>query len=93
MIVPRYTTPAQTGEQGNLCVVQNKPKQPILAERAMPLFPVISCLPGRHDPKRRAVLHDGQDYVGKCRHCGKPIRRVSHRKWRLDCQVDRRDTL
>ncbi|MGB3469202.1 MAG: hypothetical protein WBA51_00085 [Erythrobacter sp.] len=47
----------------------------------MLLPPFINCLIGKHDPKRRAVHWDGQDYVGHCRHCEKPIRRVAHRSW------------
>lgn len=42
----------------------------------------ISCMMGRHDPRRRDVEWDGRDFVGKCRHCGKPIVRVTHRTWR-----------
>jgi hypothetical protein len=36
----------------------------------------------RHQPLRRDVQWDGRQYVGKCRHCGKPIRRKGKRQWR-----------
>lgn len=42
----------------------------------------IACMMGRHDPKRREVEWDGRNFVGKCRHCDKPIERVTHRNWR-----------
>ena len=46
------------------------------------LPPVIHCMIGRHQPKRRYVHFDGQEYVGECRHCGKAIHRIAHRTWR-----------
>ncbi|NQX93431.1 MAG: hypothetical protein HRT64_00625 [Erythrobacter sp.] len=46
------------------------------------LPPFINCMIGRHEPKRRYVRFDGRDYVGECRHCGKPIQRIAHREWR-----------
>ena len=48
----------------------------------MSLLSPVTCLIGRHAPKRREVEWDGRNYVGKCKHCSKPIERVSHRNWR-----------
>lgn len=48
----------------------------------MSLLSPVTCILGRHSPKRREVQWDGRNYVGKCKHCGKPIERVSHRNWR-----------
>lgn len=48
----------------------------------MSLLSPIACMMGRHDPKRRDVEWDGRTFIGHCRHCGKPIERVTHRQWR-----------
>lgn len=42
----------------------------------------IGCSMGRHDPVRREVVWDGKHYAGNCRHCGAPLVRIGHRKWR-----------
>ncbi|WP_162627589.1 hypothetical protein [Erythrobacter sp. KY5] len=48
----------------------------------MSVIASINCLRGSHEPLRRDVEWNGKCYVGACRHCGKPIERKSHRKWR-----------
>lgn len=48
----------------------------------MSFLSFIGCNFDRHQPSRREVTWDGQHYVGHCRHCGAPILRESHRKWR-----------
>ncbi len=48
----------------------------------MSVMSPVACLLGRHKPLRRNVERDGDHYVGKCRHCGKNIERVSHGHWR-----------
>ena len=42
----------------------------------------INCMLGRHEPQRRDVRWDGRTYVGHCKHCGAPIERIRHRRWR-----------
>ena len=42
----------------------------------------IACLLNQHQPVRRDVIWDGRNYVGACRHCGLPIERLGHRRWR-----------
>ena len=48
----------------------------------MRLTSPLLCHVGRHDPLRRNVEWDGSNYVGRCRHCDKPIERIAHRRWR-----------
>ncbi len=48
----------------------------------MSVFGLFGCMVNRHDPDRREVTWNGQDYVGECRHCGVAIARVSRRNWR-----------
>ncbi|MEO0462843.1 MAG: hypothetical protein AAF127_06910 [Pseudomonadota bacterium] len=45
----------------------------------------LTCAMGRHRPSRDSYRWDQDAYahVGVCRHCGKPIKRLSHRKWEL----------
>lgn len=45
---------------------------------------LLSCNLNRHRPIRSQVTWDHRSYVGTCKDCGEPIRRISHRKWRLD---------
>jgi hypothetical protein len=53
----------------------------------MNLMSSLMCRLGRHNPYRRNVTWDGHHYVGKCRHCGAPIERVSRRQWRKASSV------
>jgi len=53
----------------------------------MSLFSSLACLAGRHQPKRRGVEWDGREFIGNCRHCGKPIERVGHKDWRLKTEA------
>jgi len=46
------------------------------------LPPFVNCMIGRHEPKRRYVRFESNEYVGECRHCGKSIRRIARRTWR-----------
>ena len=48
----------------------------------MSIFSLANCLIGHHKPVRRNVRWDSGAYVGDCRHCGKPIRRITHGNWR-----------
>lgn len=48
----------------------------------MSFMSFIGCTMDRHDPLRREVTWDGRHYAGHCRHCGTPIVRIGHRKWR-----------
>ena len=48
----------------------------------MSLLSPIACMMGRHEPKRRKVEWDGKNYSGHCKHCGKPIERVTQGNWR-----------
>lgn len=47
-------------------------------------LPSPACLFDRHRPNRREVKWDGQDYLGKCKYCGKPIRKHHHGRWQRD---------
>ncbi|HWU02739.1 MAG TPA: hypothetical protein VN222_08385 [Novosphingobium sp.] len=47
-------------------------------------IPSPLCLFNRHAPHRNRVKWDGLNFVGTCRHCGKPIRRKAHGGWRSD---------
>ena len=48
----------------------------------MSFISFVGCSMDRHEPLRRAVAWDGRQYTGTCRHCGAPIVRIAHRKWR-----------
>ncbi len=48
----------------------------------MSVMSSVRCLIGHHEPLRRNVERNGDSYVGKCRHCGKDIERVSSGQWR-----------
>jgi len=47
-------------------------------------LPFGLCLFNRHHPTRNRVKWDGFNFVGTCRHCGKPIRRLEHGGWRKE---------
>ncbi len=49
----------------------------------MSVLSTVRCMTGRHEPLRRNVERSGTGYVGKCRHCGKDIERVSRGQWRI----------
>ena len=42
------------------------------------------CLFNRHAPRRNKVRWDGLNFVGTCRFCSKPIRKVNEKIWRRD---------
>lgn len=46
----------------------------------MPSFLKL-CWLNRHEPDRRDAWWDGGQFVSRCTHCEKPIRRVKHRVW------------
>jgi hypothetical protein len=48
----------------------------------MQLMALLNCLTGLHEPLRHKVKIEGTSYIGQCRHCGRPIKRVAHRNWR-----------
>ncbi len=48
----------------------------------MSFISFFGCTMDRHEPLRREVRWDGRRYAGHCRHCGEPIVRIAHRKWR-----------
>lgn len=48
----------------------------------MSFISFVVCAMDRHQPVRREVTWDGKHYVGHCRHCGAPIVRIGHHKWR-----------
>ena len=41
----------------------------------------LPCLFNRHQPDRSDPETEDHKNFGICRHCGKPITRVSHRLW------------
>jgi hypothetical protein len=45
-------------------------------------FARFTCLLNRHVPFRKRANWDGSGYVARCRDCGRPIKRIAHRKWR-----------
>ena len=49
----------------------------------MTFLSAITCAFGRCRPARESVRWDREAYahIGECRDCGKPIRRLAHRKW------------
>ena len=47
-------------------------------------LPFGLCLFNRHHPTRNRVKWDGFNFVGTCRHCGKPIRWLEHGGWRKE---------
>jgi hypothetical protein len=49
---------------------------------SMSFISIFGCTMDRHAPVRRDVAWDGKHYAGNCRHCGAPIIRIGHRKWR-----------
>lgn len=56
----------------------------------MSLFGSILCAFNRHSPVRRKVHWDGMQYIGNCRRCGTPIKRLSRKSWRaLENTADR----
>lgn len=42
------------------------------------------CLFNRHAPRRSRVKWDGLNFVGACRFCKKPIRRMDKGRWIKD---------
>ncbi|NOW44772.1 hypothetical protein FHW96_000918 [Novosphingobium sp. SG751A] len=42
------------------------------------------CLFNRHAPRRSRVKWDGLNFVGACRFCKKPIRRMDKGRWVQD---------
>jgi hypothetical protein len=44
----------------------------------------LRCPFNRHTPRKRSTRWDGGVYVGRCRHCGSPIRRLTHTRWIRD---------
>mgnify|MGYP007091127973 CR=1 FL=1 len=44
----------------------------------------VFCLFNRHMPRRSKVKWDGLNFVGPCRFCGTPIRKLDDKKWRKD---------
>ena len=40
------------------------------------------CFLDRHAPVNHRVNWDGTHFVGKCKHCRRPIRRHAHKLWR-----------
>lgn len=46
------------------------------------------CLFNRHTPNRHRVKWDGLNFVGTCRFCKSPIRKVEHRGWRKEWMVN-----
>ncbi|MBN9146188.1 MULTISPECIES: hypothetical protein [unclassified Novosphingobium] len=42
------------------------------------------CLFNRHAPRRSRVKWDGLNFVGHCRFCEKPIRRMDKGRWVRD---------
>lgn len=48
----------------------------------MSFISFVVCAMDRHQPVRREVTWDGKHYTGYCRHCGEPIVRIGHHKWR-----------
>ncbi|HZU63652.1 MAG TPA: hypothetical protein VFF98_08210 [Novosphingobium sp.] len=46
------------------------------------------CLFNRHAPDRNRVKWDGLHFIGKCRFCGKPIRRRDKGRWEKDWLTD-----
>jgi hypothetical protein len=43
----------------------------------------LLCAFNRHRPGA-GVTWDGETFIGGCRHCERPIKRVARRKWRFD---------
>ena len=46
------------------------------------------CLFNRHSPRRSKVKWDGLNFVGSCRFCDAPIRKVNDKVWRKDLSKD-----
>jgi hypothetical protein len=46
------------------------------------------CMLNRHRPKRSAVEWDGRTFVGTCRNCNAPIRRLERGGWRAAKDVE-----
>ena len=42
------------------------------------------CWLNRHAPDRKQASWDGENYVGTCRKCSKPIRRFRKGVWKFD---------
>lgn len=42
------------------------------------------CWFNRHVPDRDAVHWDSHHYIGTCRRCGAPIRRLERKQWRKE---------
>jgi hypothetical protein len=42
------------------------------------------CLFNRHSPRRNRVKWDGLHFVGPCRFCDKPVRRLDKGRWVKD---------
>ena len=45
-------------------------------------FGRLSCLFNRHRPVREHVGWNGFHYTSQCRHCSRPIRRLTQGGWR-----------
>jgi hypothetical protein len=43
----------------------------------------FGCFINQHQPRRRGTKWDGLTFVANCRHCGKPIARISPKNWQL----------
>jgi hypothetical protein len=48
----------------------------------MPDLLTFLCVLNKHQPDRRNVGWDGKAYVGQCRRCSAPIKRLARKKWR-----------
>lgn len=47
-------------------------------------FNLPLCLFDRHVPRRSRVKWDGLNFVGPCRYCKQPIRRLDNGRWVKD---------
>lgn len=41
----------------------------------------LYCSRGRHERDKRSVRHDGNRWVGTCRHCRKPLEKHYSGQW------------
>jgi hypothetical protein len=46
------------------------------------------CIFNRHTPNRHRVKWDGLNFVGTCRFCKSPIRKIDRRGWRKEWMSD-----
>lgn len=42
------------------------------------------CIFNRHTPVRNRTKWDGLHYISTCHFCGKPIRRLDKKRWKLE---------